>query len=84
LRGVYSIDPPSTAFMEVTARLIRKQNNEVVISETFVCASEVERTYTEWAENDGQLFVDEFLCCLPELAEKIVDDFFLVYPLASR
>jgi hypothetical protein len=84
LRGVYSINPPSTAFMEVTARLIRKQNNEVVISEKFICASEVERTYAEWAENDGQLFIDEFLCCLPELAEKIVDDLFLVYPLASR
>jgi len=84
LRGVYSIDPPSTAFMKVTARLIRKQNNEVVIRETFICASEIERTYTEWAENDGQLFVDEFICCLPELAEKIVDDFFLVYPLSSR
>ncbi len=84
LRGVYSIDPPSTAFLEVKARLIKKGNNEEVISETFVCASEVKRTYTEWAENDGQLFVDEFICCLPELAEKIVDDFFLVYPLSSR
>lgn len=84
LRGLYSIDPPSTAFLEVTARLIRKQNNEVVISETFICASEVERKYTEWAQNEGQLFVDEFICCLPELAEKIVDDYFLVYPLSSR
>jgi hypothetical protein len=84
LMGPYRIDPPSTAFLEVSARLIRKHNNEVVISESFVCASEAERTYTQWAENDGQLFIDEFLCCLPELAEKIVDDFFLVYPLASR
>jgi hypothetical protein len=84
LMGPYRIDPPSTAFLKVSARLIRKHDNEVVISESYVCASEAKRTYTEWAENDGQLFVDEFLCCLPELAEKIVDDFFLVYPLASR
>jgi len=84
LRGLYSIDPPSSAFIEVSARLIQKHNNEVVISESFVCASEVERKYTEWAQNEGQLFVDEFICCLPELSEKIVDDFFLVYPISSR
>lgn len=84
LRGLYTIDPPSTAFLEVSAQLIQKHNNEVLISESFICASEVERKYTEWAQNEGQLFVDEFICCLPGLAEKIVDDFFRVYPLSSR
>jgi hypothetical protein len=55
-----------------------------MVSETFFCASEKERTYTEWSQNEGRLFVDEFISCIPELAEKIVDDFFLVYPLSLK
>jgi hypothetical protein len=82
LRGLYSLDPPSDVFIEVSARLIRAHDNEVVVSETFFCASEEERKYTEWSQNEGRLFVDEFNSCIPELAEKIVDDFFLVYPIS--
>ena len=84
LQGPYSFDPPSNAFIEVDARLIRTLDNEVVIRETFFCGSEEERKYLEWAENEGQLFVDEFVTCFPEIAEKIVDDLFLVYPIPSR
>jgi len=84
LRGHYGIDPPSIGFIEVSARLIQSYDNKVVISESFFCASEQKRKYTEWAKNEGQLFVDEFISCFPELAEKIVDDFFLVYPISSR
>ena len=64
--------------------MIRAHDNEVMVSETFFCASEKERTYTEWSQNEGRLFVDEFISCIPELAEKIVDDFFLVYPLSLK
>ena len=84
LRGLYSFNPPSYAFIEVLARLIRTRDNEVIVSETIFCASEEERTYTEWSQNEGRLFVDEFISCIPELAEKIVDDFFLVYPISLR
>ena len=84
LRGLYSFNPPSNAFIEVFAQLIRAHDNEVMVSETFFCASEKERTYTEWSQNEGRLFVDEFISCIPELAEKIVDDFFLVYPLSLK
>lgn len=84
LRGLYSFNPPSYAFIEVFAQLIRAHDNEVMVSETFFCASEEDRTYREWAEDQGQLFVDEFISCFPELAEKIVDDFFLVYPISLR
>lgn len=66
------------------ARLIRAHDNEVVISESFFCAGEEKRKYTEWAKNEGQLFVDEFIACVPELAEKVVDDLFLVYPISYR
>lgn len=84
LRGLYSFDPPSNAFIELCARLIRAHDKEVVVSEVFFCASEEERKYVEWSQNEGQLFVDEFISCIPELAEKIVDDFFLVYPIPTR
>ena len=84
LQGLYSFNPPSRAFIEVLARLIRTRDNEVMVSETLFCASEEERTYTEWSQNEGRLFVDEFVSCIPELAEKIVDDFFLVYPLSLK
>ena len=78
------MDPPTVAFIEVTASLIRAHDNKVRVSETFVCASEEERTYVEWAKNGGQLLIDEFISCMPALAEKIVDDFFLVYPISQR
>lgn len=84
LCGFFTFDPPSTTYLEVGARLIRTSDNEVMINETFFCGSEVERTYFEWFENEGQLFVDEFVTCFPEIAEKIVDDLFLVYPIPTR
>lgn len=84
LWGLYSFDPPSLAFVELDIRLIRTHDNEVVIKETFFCGSEQKKNYLEWAGNEGQLFIDEFLICLTEIAEKIVDDLFLVYPIPSR
>jgi hypothetical protein len=84
LRGSYSIDPPSDTYVEGSVRLIRVKDNNVLLEETIFCASEAERKLVEWTENEGQLIVDEFISCVQELAEKIVDDFFLVYPIASR
>jgi hypothetical protein len=84
LKGLYTFDPPTVAFIEVHLRLVRVYDNREVFSETFVCASEEERTYADWAKNEGQLLVDEFVSCMPALAEKIVDDLFLVYPISPR
>ena len=84
LRGPNRIDPSSDVFVELRTRLIRARDNEVLLSETLYCASEQPRTYIEWAENEGQFFIDEFSCCVQELSEKVVDDFFLIYPLYSR
>ena len=84
LLGSYSIDPPSDTYVEGRVRLIRVKDNNVLLDETIVWASEAERKLIEWTENEGQLIVDEFISCVQELAEKIVDDFFLVYPIASR
>jgi hypothetical protein len=84
LIGPYSFDPPSFAFMEVLAQLVHVEDNEILIDETFFCVSEVDRKYRDWAENEGQFFVEEFVACIPEIADKIVDDFFLVYPIKTR
>ncbi len=83
LFGRYSIDPPSSAFIELRSRLIRLSNNEVLYEEILSCESE-EQKFAEWGANEGQLFIDAFASCVPRLAEKVVDDFFLVYPVTSR
>ncbi len=84
LLGPYTFDPPSFAFIEVLVGLVQVEDNEILIDETLFCVSEVDRKYIDWAENEGQFFVDEFVACIPELAEKIVDDFFLVYPIETH
>jgi len=80
LSGRYTINPQTNLFVELDARLIRVRDNQVLLSESLSCVSEGQRTYTEWALREGQLVVDDFLACVDELAEKIIDDFFLVYP----
>ncbi|UCG12538.1 MAG: hypothetical protein JSU72_18945 [Deltaproteobacteria bacterium] len=80
LRGLLTIDPPSSAFLELRSRLIRPTNNEVLYEQTLFCMSE-KRTFAEWDDNEGELFIDAFVSCVPRLAEKVVDDFFLVYPI---
>ena len=82
LRGIYNIDPLTDIFIQTRVRLIRVEDNLVLMDETLYCMSDEDRTFKEWAAYKGQLFVDEFRSCVPELAEKIVDDFFLVYPMA--
>jgi len=84
LLGPYSFDPPSFAFIEVLVQLMRAEDNEILIDETLFCVSEVDRKYIDWTKNEGQFFVDEFVACIPEIAEKIVDDFFLVYPIKTH
>jgi len=83
LRGLYGLDPPTSVFIELGVRLVRTGDNQVLLSETISCASEGRRRYVEWAGQAGKQIVDEVVACLPELAEKIVDDFFLVHPIAS-
>ncbi len=79
LRGRYTIAPPSSAFPKMRARLIVRSDNELLLEDTVFCAGE-KRDFSEWSENDGQLFVDALISCATDLTEKIVDDFFLVYP----
>ena len=81
LRGTYSIDPPTDVFLQVRAQLIRLEDDAVLLDERFDCASEEERIFREWGSDGGIQLVKEFEYCIPELAEKIIDDFFSVYPM---
>jgi hypothetical protein len=81
LRGMYSINPPTDAFVQIRARLIRMKDDTILIDERIVCASDEERIFKDWAADGGIHLVKEFEICALELAEKVVDDFFRVYPM---
>ena len=82
LRGKYQINPPIDTFVQTKIRLIRTMDNSVWLEETFLCLGDEERTFQEWSRKEGG-FIEEFRSCVPELAEKIIDDFFLVYPRSN-
>jgi hypothetical protein len=81
LTGRWSINPPTRSYLELVARVYRVSDNLLVFDESMLCSSEVERPFTEWAQGDGVAFLDQANACIPELAEKVVSDLFLVYPL---
>jgi hypothetical protein len=81
MRGIYSINPPMDTFMQIHVQLVRSSDNAILLDEHFICSSDEERTFADWADHEGSDFEDEFKSCVPELAGKIIDDFFLVYPL---
>ncbi len=81
LRGMDGIDPPTDVFLQIRVQLIRVKDDSVLLDERFTCASDEERMFLDWAADGGVHFIDEIESCVPELAEKIVDDFFRVYPM---
>lgn len=81
LRGVYHIDPPTDTFIQIHVQLVGLRDDAILLDERFICASDHERDFIDWADHSGAVFIDEFRDCVPELAEKIVDDFFRVYPV---
>ncbi len=80
LDGFWTIDPPSALFIEVRARLIRLSDATVLYDDVVVCRTD-RRSYGVWAADDGREFEQELLDCRIRLAEKIIDDIFLLYPL---
>jgi len=83
LVGRFHIDPPTSAFVEIRSRLIRVSDNKILVKDILSCESE-ERTFVQWSEDGGHYFIDAFRSCVPPLAEKVVDDFFLVRPIPAR
>jgi len=83
LRGRYTIAPPSSAYLKIRARLIVRRDNKLLLEDTVFCASE-KHDYSGWSENDGQLFFDALISCIPDLTAKVIDDFFLVFPTKTE
>lgn len=82
LKGLYQIDPPSSAFLEIESRLVRVSDGAELLSARISCYGD-RRTYLRWASNGGQALVDSLVRCVPLLAEKVIDDFFLVSSMPS-
>lgn len=83
LWGLWTVNPPSSPFVEIRVRLIRVSNGKVILDDVIMCAGE-ERAYDEWAADNGNLFVKEILKTIPRLTEKVIDDTFRVYALSKR
>lgn len=81
LRGGRGIDPRSSAFLDVEVRLIRTADESVLYAERFRSASVRRSRFFEWASAGGARFTAEAVRFPAELAEKIVDDLFLVLPV---
>jgi hypothetical protein len=69
--------------IEIRVRVIRVRDNKELMRDTVQCVGE-KRKYLGWGENNSQRFYDDILACIPRLKEKIVDDLFMVYPLATQ
>jgi hypothetical protein len=81
LNAIYSVDPPIEVFVKVGVRLIRTRDGQELLKDIIVCRSDEEKKLDDWIKDGGESFTEEFKGCVPEVAEKIIDDFFLVYPI---
>jgi hypothetical protein len=78
-------DPTLKFFMTLRTRLIRIADGEVVYAATLRYVSLTNHKFDIWAANDGQLLKEEFSPCYSTLAEKIVEEVFLLYlPLRTE
>jgi pheromone shutdown protein TraB len=81
LNAIYSIDPPIEVFVKTSVRLIRTRDGQELLKDIIVCRSDEEKRINDWIKDGGESLTEEFKGCVPEVAEKIIDDFFLVYPI---
>ena len=80
LKGDYmEVDPTLKFFMTLRTRLIRIADGEVVYAATLRYESLTNHTFDVWATDGAQLLKDEFTPCYSTLAEKIVEEVFLLY-----
>lgn len=80
LVGMKEINPPLNFFMTMHTKLVSTSNNVVLYERDFIYRSGY-RKFTEWAANNAQPFVESFEHAYQSLAEKIVEEIFLVYDL---
>jgi hypothetical protein len=78
LVGIKGINPPLAFFMTLQTRLVRTKDG-AVLYEQKLQYRDAQRTFTAWAANDAKPFRDEFARSYQSLAEKVVEEIFLLY-----
>ena len=72
-------NPSLSLFMTLLTRVIRTADGQAVYDAILTYESEANQTVDVWATNGSQLFRQEFGPCYHTLAEKIVEEVFLLY-----
>jgi hypothetical protein len=84
LGGEPGINPPLAVVMTVRTRLVRVGDVAPIYEATFEYKASA-RTFTEWAVNNAQPFRDGLDHAYQSLAEKIVEELFLLYlPMGAQ
>lgn len=74
------INPPLAFFMILQTRLVRTTDGSVLYEQKLQYIRG-QRTFTNWTANNAKPFKDEFHYCYQSLAEKVVEEVFLLYNL---
>lgn len=77
------INPPLALIVKVETRLLRVEDGKTLYESTLEYRSRT-RKFVSWAANDAQMFRDELNRAAQSLAEKIVEDVFLLYVIPPR
>jgi len=80
LIGEKGINPPLAFFMTLQTRLVRTTDGSVLYEQKLEYRRG-RRTFTTWTANDAKPFRDEFHRCYQSLAEKVVEEVFLLCDL---
>ena len=78
LDGPWSINPPLVLVMHLEARLVRMAGGEEIYSQKLTYAGPA-HTFTEWAAHDARGFREGLETAIRTLAEKAVEEIFLLY-----
>jgi len=81
LIGEKGINPPLTFFMTLRTKLVRTTDGSVLYEQKLIYRREGQ-TSTAWTANGGKPFRDEFHRCCQSLAEKVVEEVFLLCNLS--
>lgn len=79
LAGYFRLDPPSSAFVTLRATLSAADDGQLLTKARVACHSEPAR-FLSWGEDDGRMYEDAVVACVEPLADKVLDDLFLVWP----
>lgn len=76
-------DPPLSLSMKARTRLIKTADDSILYENELMYRSP-KRKFTDWAANDAKIFKEELARCYRSLAEKVVEEIFLLYNLLLK